>query len=236
MNRRAILIGASPPSDPLRYVTADIRLWGDFLRSPEGGAWEASEIIDATYLNKSSLLKELERARHIDFTIVVFAGHGYTVQTELPWTEINLILGTGETILERELNSKSPRCCMILDCCRARGDNIEVVSERLKAASLKEIYETMLARAAYINALSQTEKGAVTVYSTGDNTTAADWKSFSQHVIHSAKTWTHNQRGILTIKDAVQIGAAELIKTHPQQHAEYHGGRRLHHFPFAVSV
>ncbi|MCF7730592.1 MAG: caspase family protein [Akkermansiaceae bacterium] len=236
MNRKAILIGASPPDDPLRYVAADVALWDDFLRSPEGGAWDASEILDASHIDKSTLQKEFSRVGQFDFTVVVFAGHGYTVQTDLPWTELNVVLESGETVLERELNPGTPRCCIVLDCCRTRGENVAVIKEHRKKASLEEAYTAVLARQAYETALDHTEKGAVSIYSTGDNTTAADRLSFSQYLIRSAVDWTRSNRGILPIKEAVQLGASELVKTHRQQHPEYNGGRRLHHFPFAISV
>ena len=236
MKRQAILIGASPPDEPLRYVASDVALWGEFLQSNEGGAWTESEILDATHLAKTELLNELARARFTDFSLVVFVGHGFTTETDLPWTELSLILETGQTILERELNPGNPRCCIVLDCCRTRGENIEAIMEHRKSASLEESYAAIRSRQAYDSAVDQAEMGAVTVYATGDNTGAADEKSFSQYLIRSASKWTEFNPGVLNVRDAVRIGAAELTHTHPQQHPEYHGGRRLRHYPFAVSA
>lgn len=236
MNRKALLIGASPPGDPLQYVSADVRSWDDFLRSPEGGAWGESEILNVSQLDKSSLLAEIDRAKHLDFVMIVFAGHGYTAKTDLPWTELILFLASEEAVSERELNPGTPRFCLVLDCCRTRGENVEGIMEHRKKASLEDAYAAVAARQAYERALNQTEMGAVTIYSTGDNTSAADKKSFSQYLIRSARIWAENHQGVLTMSDAVQIGATELQKTHPQQKPEYHGGRRRHHFPFAVSV
>lgn len=236
MNRRAILIGASPSDDPLQFVAADVALWGDFLQSNEGGAWNPSEILDATHLTKTELLHELARARSTDFSLVVFVGHGFTIDTGLPWTELSLILETGETLLERELNPGNPRCCIVLDCCRTHGENIEAIMEQRKSASLKESYAAVRSRQAYDAAAAQAEMGAVTIYATGDNTGAADEKSFSQHLLRTASKWAESNLGVLTAKDAVRIAAKELTQTHPQQHPEYRGGRRLRHFPFAISA
>ena len=236
MTRRAILIGASPVADPLQFVGADIALWGEFLQSNVGGAWDESEILDATHFCRAALLRELAQSKSADYALIIFAGHGFTTKTDLPWTELTLILESGETLLERELNPGTPRCCIVLDCCRTRGENIEPIMEHRKSASLEETYAAVRSRQAYDSALAQSEMGAVSVYATGDNSAAADKSSFSQHLIWSAANWAHSNQGILTIKDAVWISAEELTKTHPQQHAEYHGGRRLTHYPFAVSA
>lgn len=236
MTRRAILIGASPADDPLQLVAVDIALWGEFLQCDEGGAWEESEILDASRFGRGALLSELAQANSYDYALIVFAGHGFTTKTDLPWTELNLILESGETVLERELNPGTPRCCIVLDCCRARGENIEALMEHRKLASLEETYAAVRSREAYDTALEQSEMGAVSVYATGDNSAAADKRSFSQHLIRSATNWSHSNFGVLNIKDAVNIGTEELIKTYPQQHPEYQGGRRLKHYPFAVSV
>lgn len=236
MNRRAILIGASPADDPLRFVAVDVALWGEFLQSNEGGAWNESEILDASHLNKATLMSELARLKPYDYSLIVFAGHGFTTETDLPWTELRLILESGDSVLERELNPGTPRCCIVLDCCRTRGENIEAIMEHRKSASLKEAYAAVRSRQAYDTTAAQAEMGAVTVYATGDNTEAFDKGSFSQHLIRSAVDWAQSNLGVLTIKDAVRIGAEELIKIHPQQVPEYHGGRRLRHFPFAVSA
>lgn len=195
-----------------------------------------SEILNASMLDKSSLLNEIDRAKNLDFSMIVFAGHGCTIKTELPWSELHLFLASEETVSERELNPGTPRFCLVLDCCRTRGENVEGIMEHRKEASLEDAYAAFLARPAYEKVLNQAEMGAVTIYSTGDNTSAEDKKSFSQYLIRGARIWVERHQGVLTINEAVQIGAAGLQKTHPQQHPEYHGGRRRHHFPFAVSV
>jgi hypothetical protein len=236
MNRKAILIGASPAAEPLQFVTADVAQWGEFLQSNEGGAWNESEILDASHLDRAKLLNELARMNSSDYSLIVFVGHGFTTTTDLPWTELRLILESGETVQERELNPGSPRCSIVLDCCRTRGENLETIMEHRKTASLKEAYAAVRSRQAYDTAAVQAEMGAVTVYATGDNTEAIDKGSFSQHLIRSATNWAQTNLGILTIKDAVRNGAEELAKRHPQQRPEYNGGRRLRHYPFAVSV
>jgi hypothetical protein len=235
--RRAILIGASPKNDPLENVAFDIKTWKDFLESKYGGGWnEYSEIFDSSELSKKELLGLIQASNNFDYTMIIFAGHGFTVKTDLPWPELNLLLQTGENILERELNPGSQRCCLVLDCCRAHGENVQPLQEQVKESSLSERSEEILARKNFENALAKSELGLVKIYATGDNAAAADKFSFSQILIHTARNLASKNRGILYMNDAVS-NAASLVKTiHPQQNPEYHGGRRLNHFPFALGL
>jgi len=237
MKRKAILIGASPQDDPLENVALDVATWQEFLKTNHGGGWDENcEIIDATEMNREDLLKLLQQTKDHDFSMVIFAGHGFSVKTDLPWPELNLILQTGETILEREINPGTPRCNIILDCCRAHGENVRPLEERVKKSSLERAYDEVRARILYDNALESAESGLVRIYATGDNAAAADKASFSQILIHSSMRWAGHNQGILSIKDAVAMAATEMESIRPQQIPEYNGGRRLRHFPFALGL
>jgi hypothetical protein len=91
-------------------------------------------------------------------------------------------------------------------------------------------------RTLYDQALEMAEKGLVSVYSTGLDAVAPDTSSLSRFLIHSAIEWAASNHGILTLDQAVLLASAAIAEKKPQQNPEYHGGRRLRHFPFAVNV
>lgn len=236
--RKAILIGASPSNQKtIPGVRQDVSAWKKFLDSNTGGAWQPDEIIDASSLGKNDLLRLIQSLKSCDYVFVAFSGHSSTVKTELPWTELELALDSGELILERELNPGCPRFTLILDSCR----NHEFLTEgHTKSASLEQLTEEILkrdqSRQLFNDALLRAESGKVTIYSTGDNSSASDKEPFTQHMIFAAQNWAKNQLGIITLDQATQLGKESLNVRNPQQQPEYQGGRRRNHFPFAVSL
>jgi hypothetical protein len=236
MKRHAILIAASPKSEPLPGVYTDISSWYAFLRSNQGGVWAEDEIVNVTDTGRSEIIAAISFAKNSDYAVVVFAGHGQTVKTELPWPGTQLLLSSGESILERELNPGTPRCTLVLDCCRTNQeqDQLGVLVKEASAALRDE--DPVKHRLAFDQAVEAAEGGLVKVFSTALGTAAADKHSFSKHLIFRATEWAKGNKGVLSLRDVVSVASESIQQRNPQQKPEYNGGRRLRHFPFAVST
>lgn len=238
MNRRAILIGASPISDPIPGVYADLNTWHDFLCSNIGGAWDNSEIrvVDKHY-TRQEIIAAVNSVKMVDYSLIVFAGHGETVIGNLPWSQTLLHLTDDESILERDLNPGTPRCTLVLDCCRKSPEIIEeAISFTDKSAAFKAQKSSIAYRTLYDKYLMSAESGLVTIYSTEIGYGAADKYSFSQHMIYQAREWVKQNKGVLSLSEGVFLASESIKQINPQQTPEYQGGRRLRHFPLAVSI
>lgn len=236
MKRKSILIGASPVSNPALGVYADMNAWDSFLKSAAGGAWTAEEIVNATNWGREKICGAIESMADADYTLVVFAGHSESANTGLPWKELRLQLGSDEEMLERELNPGNPRSTIIFDSCRTPEESV-MESFSVKKADFQESKEVLVAcREAYNRAVLKAEGGVVKIFSTEDGVGAEDEDSFSQHLILAATEWTKHYTGVLPLHEAVELGAKSLAVLVPQQKPEYQGGRRKHHFPFAISL
>ena len=236
MKRKAILLAASPVNDPIPGVFADLEAFHKFLKSNAGGAWSSSEIVCADDPTRDQIIAAVLEAKAVDYSLVYFAGHGDTVKTDLPWKETRMYLGTGQTVTEREINSGSPRCTLIMDCCR-RTPELDEGKLLVKSAMLLEHGEGGGEyRNLYQQSLMTAESGLVKVFSTKVGAAAADEHSFTQHLLNEAANWSVKNRGVLHLGDAVDLAKASMKRVNPQQEPEYRGGRRLRHYPFAVQI
>lgn len=235
MTRKAILIAASPQSSPVPGVYTDVDWWDVFLRSNPGGVWSTSEIYIAKDYKKDAILKLITSAKSCDYSLVVFAGHGQTLKTDMPWAEAQLLLSEGNSLSEREINPGSPRCTLIMDCCRGLADEEEPTELIKEAAELERANDPDACCALFTKTLAAAESGLVKIYSRAVGSATADTRSFTKHLLFGAAKWAGLSQGVLTLNEAVGRTAQGMTTSNPQQKPEYHGGRRLRHFPLAVS-
>lgn len=236
MKRKAILLAASPENNPIPGVFADLNAFHSFLRSNPGGSWEPDEIICEDDPTRDQILKCVIEAKDAAYSLVYFAGHGEIIKTELPWSEMKMLLSSGQTISEREINSGSARCTLIMDCC-SRSPKQDESTLLIKTSMLQEhgeggaefsnVYQTSLAEA---------ECGLAKVFATKVGSSAEETHSFTQHLLNETHIWTSKAKGILLLRDAVDLARNSMKQENPQQQPEYRGGRRLRHFPFAVQI
>ena len=236
MKRKAILFAASPENNPAPGVFSDLTAFYSFLRSNPGGSWESEEIIREDDPTRDKILKSVTEARDAEYSLVYFAGHGEIIKTELPWPETRMHLNSSQTISEREINSGSPRCTLIMDCCQRTPEQDEekllikpsmLLEHGEGGAEFSNLYQKSLAAA---------ESGLVKVFATKVRGSAADMHSFTQHLLNETNIWTSKNRGVLYLGDAVELAKNSMKRENPQQQPEYRGGRRLRHFPFAVQI
>lgn len=233
MKRIAFLIGGSYASleKPLAGVALDVQAWKDYLSSPCGGCWAPDEIVDLSGKDRKQILLTLI-TEVADYALVCFSGHGYLTQDRFGFDVTMAKINDMEAMSERELNPGSPWCMQIFDCCRKSiVESAESGFVIEKTASFSDYFST---RKKFDRELLRCEKGLVKVFATGVGRSAADKKSFSRVLLETAKETIGNcQDGVLRINDAVRLANAELPS---QQTPVYMGGRRLRHFPFAVSL
>ena len=232
MQRRAFLIGGNyqRPDNSLSGVGPDIATWKQYLMSSCGGSWAEDEILDLSGSSKGNIVSMLQVGRTVDYSLVCFSGHGYLTKDRFGFNMTMTLIDDVVAMSERELNPGSPWCMQIFDCCRRDPEN-EKVGVCDEAINMSHPYDT---RIMFENELSKCERGLVKVFATEEGHAAADIKSFSRTLVEIARSAVETcQDGILPIDDAVRLAQTEMP---PQQRPVYLGGRRLHHFPFAVKA
>ena len=235
MKRRALIVGAAYNDPDIPGVYTDLVAWDAFLKSACGGAWDTEEVETLKDPSLKDLNPALRRLAEVDYSFVVFCGHGATVDLGKPWTETILCFGTHGEVSDSQLNPGTPRCTMLLDCCRgliSLSDEQRFLIEGKAASAV----DRRGARSAYDEALELAEKGLVTIFAASVGEEASDRRSFSKQLILQAESVMAAHEGILPQSLAVELTAQAMKITTPQQHPEYNGGRRLHHFPFAINV
>jgi len=231
MKRQAYLIGGNyrNTDDWLPGVIADISAWKEFLMSPHGGSWEKDEIWDLSELSPEDIRAALQTGRAVDYSLVCFSGHGYLTQDQWGFGLTMVWVDDVNKMSERELNPGSPWTMMILDCCRKREEK-EKIALANEARRMHYWHNT---RAFFEKELLKCEKGLVKVYAADEEEGADDERSFSRVLMEVAQhAIAHYSDGVLPINHAVALAKDEMP---PQQNPVYRGGRRLHHFPFAVA-
>ena len=229
MTRKAILLSSSQPSAPIPGVHTDIASWQLFLSSGPSGAWTHQEIVRLDNCDRDAALAAVRSAKGADYSLFVFAGQGEIRQGDLPWPEANILLSDGGSLSERELNSGTPRCTMVFDW------SIRTSAEPAPAGSEAD-QDGVKCRNLFDQALEKAEGGLVKIYASTSDTAASQGPSFSRLLLRTAQEWASHNHGILSLQQAVSLVVEATQKTDPLLKAEYQGGRRLRHFPLAVSL
>jgi hypothetical protein len=133
----------------------DVARFEGFLRSAHGGAWEAGEIISLEGPQERQLNRAIGSTRGADFSMVVFAGHGGTVENQ----GMFVCLGDGFVRELRAIFTHAAKQLLIVDACRSPtagslagaikiGADTGAVEDRTYRYSCRQLYETKVARAA----------------------------------------------------------------------------------------
>lgn len=230
MTRKAILIGGDYDRDQLDGVKQDLDAWKGYLQSRAGGQWRPDEIITMIRSAKEQVLRAVSDAAVADYAIVCFSGHGDVVRDRYGFSCTRAYLDDATVMMEDELNPGNDRCTLFMDCCR---HPVEEPSISIGLDSFAESFSLRRdTRRIFDSAVAHCEKGFVKVYAAGYDESAADAKSFTRTLIGVAEEWAGENMGVLTLKEAIPLASNGLD---PQQNPVYNAGRRLGHFPFAVS-
>lgn len=236
MRRKAILLAASSKTASAIGSFSDLAAFASFLRSAHGGGWKADEVYQKESASRDEITTAIGAAKVADYCLIFFSGSGEIIKTDLPWSEMQITLASGENMSERDLNSGSPRCAIIFDCSRM---TTQQHSERLQdwRFTLPEPSKSSAElRACYDDGLAAAESGLVKAYATPKSRAVIDGRSFTEHLLNECNSWLQNNHGTLHLGDAVQLANQAIIHAGAHHVVEYHGGRRLHDFPLAIKI
>ena len=121
MNRKALIIGNNTGySAPtfLKGVTKDMFNYQDYLKSDIGGRWIPGD--ELTFLQNKTRREIISAVKkcYADYSFIVFSGHGCVYSKN----NITYVCASDGYVSEDELDSRSLRQSLILDCCRELGD------------------------------------------------------------------------------------------------------------------
>lgn len=118
ITRRALLLSNPGEVDEENYcrgVYVDIASYRRLLLSPEGGAWEPSEIQSLDRPTAGEVRLWVADFSRYDYALIMFTGHGWFSSID---KDRVLTLKKGEEIASNELLKGTKRRTLVLDCCQ----------------------------------------------------------------------------------------------------------------------
>lgn len=241
--RRALLI-ASPdiPNETLPGARQDVYNFENFLLSLEGGAWDQDEITKLFNPTKTDLTQSVRAMAGSDYAFITFSGHGaHHVNNEL--NDTSLKLTRYESCYVFEVNPQNKRHTLIVNTCRAI---VQITEEILKRAmfaanAARAEITRQQARALFDETFSAADEGRVIAYSCKVGQAAGESSSggyFSRALVGEASAWANQAaaKQVLSVKDTFDLAQAKTYKVNAPQWPVLEAGRRLRHFPLAISV
>ena len=241
MSRKALII--SNPGEPgaenyCEGVNKDVINYKNFLTSPQGGYWSESEIVCLKRPSFELLDIHMKSLNNIDYTMIVFCGHGYSYKDETI-----LELKKDCEVYANSLKNGAQKRTIILDCCRKEAKSIdESILHEYASRFDKRAMDGMSARKYYDELISLCSNGVVVTYSCDLNETAGDDSRkggyYSYSLLQSARQWaeqstfTKSHQSIVTAHE--QASNLTKIKSNYEQHPQIEKPRSAPYFPFVV--
>lgn len=201
VNRKAILIanpGEVGAENYCKGVYVDVANYKSLMTSPEGGAWNLSEIQVLDRPTLATTRSAISAVSTCDYVFIMFSGHGYYSPRR---ADQILELRSGEEIESNELLEKSTRRTLILDCCN-KVHSAELREERQKIAlsaeaSAKRYADRTRCRSLFDSAIEATSKSVVRMASCAIDELSTDDDQLGGHYNSSllavAKHWGEEQ-------------------------------------------
>lgn len=244
MKRKALIIGSPQKGSGANYlpgVEKDVENYYTYLLSALGGAWRPDEITILIDPDKTSVLIQRDRLRAVDYSFVVFAGHGSHPKAGGP-TLVDLRRDV--SLSEDELKIGAARHTLILDCCRKLERDISMEALVAKSASFSEARSLSLTncRLYFDQQVTKCSSGLVTLYACAVDETSNESGTTGGHytssLMRTATEWKGDMRsslGSLSITEA-HDHAAEIVarRSGGRQNPQKDSPRTTPHFPFAV--
>lgn len=213
VTRRAILVsnpGEVGQANYCKGVYVDIKNYQRLMTSPEGGAWEAPEIIYLDRPTKGDLRAHLVTAASYNYVFVMFTGHGWYSQQD---KDRILELRNGEQIASLELSQGAKKRTVILDCCqRVHPESLLESDARKMAFSQSSRARTPSAatcRRLFFDSIQRAPEGIVKMTSCAIGEVSSDDDTrggrYNASLIESIDEWT-----ALEARKAHSTGPAEL--------------------------
>jgi hypothetical protein len=220
----------------------DLARYLAFLESDHGGAWEREEI---TVFRSPSLRKveaTIGARSDIDFSLVVFAGHGHH-----DGDETSVWVNDHESCSVSALNTFARRQMIIVDACRTplRGELFEKRADFGGEVGWPPDFEYRAScRALYDEAIRGAEMGQSIAYASSPGEAAGDTSRggrFSRSLLDVSEQWSRSaERGgratlVLDVPSAVSHVQQIFRRNRYPQTPQLENGRRFHSFPIAVA-
>jgi Caspase domain len=205
VSRRALIItnpGETEDRRVKRYcegVYRDVVLYSNFLKSPVGGLWEPGEIRHLDRPDVSALEAELDRLKRVDYSFIVYSGHGYH-----SGRSTILALKRGVDIDSLKLRRGAPKHTLILDCCRVI-ERPTLLSEQIaKAMKSRPFLDYLRCRNYYDQLIKDCPTGLVVLFGCSINQTAGDDGGsggyYSASLIEATEEWVASKAGGLHMR------------------------------------
>lgn len=239
MKRRALIIGA--PDAKIQGVYDDMKNYHGFFLSPEGGAWDASEITTLECPTPAAVESEMRNLSVADYSIAVFAGHGEYSTVERATL---LQLRPGVLVSENSLKRGAGKHAVIIDACRVRSTTV-LKSFAVEAAAVFESARDPLPyRMAFDQHLRKCHEGIAVMYACAIDETAGEEKGsggvYSATLLEQSNLWAKRSLpslGIRSISDAHEDAeVAVRSNTGHTQNPRAVFSRTEPHFPWAVAI
>ena len=187
-----------------------------------------------------SLLLNLRFAKSKDYVFIAFSGHGYHVKgRDVDQTKI--CLAGKDEVFVSQLNCGAPKMTLVIDSCRQVFHTDEMFEDSYAADSLSKSMRFMDRKAhrdLYDQEVELAPRGIEILYSCDFDESAGESTSggyFTQGLIRSAG-YNNNRNGVLSVEKAFEMAKHYVKIKSIQQNPVFEGGRRIKHFPFAVSL
>jgi hypothetical protein len=239
MERRALIIGS--PDDKIKGVYDDMKNYRAFMESSAGGGWFSTEITTLESPDRATLQLQLEKLKKVNYSIVVFAGHGeYSVVDR----QTILQLRPGVKISEHELKQGAPMRTVILDACRVFTQTSlreQVVKSSMAMDSAPNVRSS---RVIFDEHLRKCHAGLAVMYGCDLDEGAGDIPGeggrYSSALLRTSGNWNLRSPDghslVLTVSDAHDTATETVKRTSGgTQNPKGEFPRTLPRFPFAIT-
>lgn len=242
MTRKALIISNPGEKGDENYcegVNVDVQNYKNFLMSAEGGWWYESEIVCLEKPTPELLNKWLQQMKNIEYTIIVFCGHGYSYENDTI-IELNKDCGYNSNSLKNGANKR----IIILDCCRVVSNYLmhEKIYEYASAIK-KSVIDSISARLYYDELIQKCSKGVVVAYSCDMDETAGDDSKnggyYSYSLLQAARGFAEksiykSHESIVSVHN--KAAESTKFKSGGTQNPQIEKPRSLPYFPFVVNI
>jgi hypothetical protein len=212
MLRKALIIGS--PDKEIPGVYADMENYRSFLKSFAGGAWYEHEIVTLESPTKTQLDAQLQTLQTVDYSFLVFAGHGgYSQSRRTTLLQIN----PNTHLDENELKIGAPKRTVIFDTCRVLlRETLDFREAVMKGVLAMDSYrDPEITRRFFEKSLDACYPGIAIMYGCNIGESAGDINGvggrYSSTLIRVVTDWekVQGQRGtVLSVSDAHEQAAS----------------------------
>lgn len=196
VSRKALIIGS--PDAKIPGVKIDMENLRKFLLSPVGGLWYSSEITTLITPTASVIRAEIETLKRKGYSVVFFAGHGYHSNQR---GNTILHINSKETLNSLELRVGAPKHTLVLDCCRKRENEKQLLKAAMESfafdSSKRQVLNPSECRRYFDQEIARCDDGLVVMNSCSIDETAGEEEFsggyYTSSLLDSANEWAEKK-------------------------------------------